>query len=50
MAEPAGRLNDQGRENDAAFIGVIAQSSDAIQEIAWAVRDPRMMASRSLKS
>ena len=39
MAEPAGRLNDQGRENDAAFVEVIAQSSDAIQDLARAVRD-----------
>jgi Domain of unknown function (DU1801) len=39
MAEPAGRLNDQGRENDVAFIEVITQSSDAIQELARAVRD-----------
>jgi hypothetical protein len=39
MAEPAGRLNDRGRENDAAFVEIIAQSSDAIQELARAVRD-----------
>ena len=39
MAEPAGRVNDRGRENDAAFIEIIAESSDAIQELARAVRD-----------
>lgn len=39
MAEPAGRVNDRGRENDAAFIEIIAESSDAIQELAPAVRD-----------
>jgi hypothetical protein len=30
MAEPAGRVNDRGRENDAAFAEIIAESSDAI--------------------
>jgi hypothetical protein len=39
MAEPAGRLNDRGRENDAAFAEIIAGSSDAIQDLARAVRD-----------
>jgi Domain of unknown function (DU1801) len=39
MAEPAGRVNDQGRENDGAFTEIIAESSDAIQELAQAVRD-----------
>jgi hypothetical protein len=39
MAEPAGRVNDRGRENDAAFVEIIAESSDAIQELARAVRD-----------
>jgi hypothetical protein len=39
MAEPAGRVNDRGRDNDAAFIEVIAESSDAIQELVQAVRD-----------
>jgi hypothetical protein len=39
MAEPAGRVNDRGRENDAAFTEIIVESSDAIQEVARAVRD-----------
>jgi hypothetical protein len=39
MAEPAGRVNDRGREDDAAFAEIIAESSDAIQELARAVRD-----------
>jgi hypothetical protein len=39
MAEPAGRLNDRGRENDAAFAEIIAGSSPAIQDLARAVRD-----------
>jgi len=39
MAEPAGRVNDRGRENDAAFAEIIAGSSAAIQELARAVRD-----------
>jgi hypothetical protein len=39
MAEPAGRLNDRGRENDTAFAEVIAGSSPAIQDLARAVRD-----------
>ena len=39
MAEPAGRINDRGRENGAAFTEIIAESSDAIQELAQAVRD-----------
>jgi hypothetical protein len=39
MVEPAGRINDRGRENDGAFAEVIAGSSPAIQELARAVRD-----------
>jgi hypothetical protein len=39
MAEPAGRVNDRGRENDAAFAEIIAGSSPAIQELAHAVRN-----------
>ncbi|HKX14646.1 MAG TPA: DUF1801 domain-containing protein [Propionibacteriaceae bacterium] len=39
MAEPAGRLNDRGRENDTAFAEIIAGSSPAIQDLARAVRD-----------
>jgi hypothetical protein len=39
MAEPAGRVNDRGREDDAASAEIIAESSDAIQELARAVRD-----------
>jgi hypothetical protein len=39
MAEPAGRVNDRGPENDAAFAEIIAGSSPAIQDLARAVRD-----------
>jgi hypothetical protein len=39
MAEPAGRVNDRGRENDAAFAEIIAESSTGIQELARTVRD-----------
>jgi hypothetical protein len=39
MAEPAGRLNDLGRENDAAFAEIIAGSPAAIQDLARAVRE-----------
>jgi hypothetical protein len=39
MAEPAGRVNDRGRTNDAAFAEIIAESPDAIQQLARAVRD-----------
>jgi hypothetical protein len=39
MAEPAGRVNDRGRENDASFAEIIAESPAAIQELARAVRD-----------
>jgi hypothetical protein len=39
MAEPAGRVNDRGRENDAAFAEAIAGSSPAIQELAHALRN-----------
>jgi hypothetical protein len=39
MVEQAGRLNDRGRENDAAFAEIIAGSSPVIQELARAVRD-----------
>jgi hypothetical protein len=39
VAEPAGRLNDRGRENDAAFAEIIVGSPAAIQDLALAVRD-----------
>jgi hypothetical protein len=39
MAEPAGHVNDRGRENDASFTEIIAESPAAIQELARAVRD-----------
>ena len=39
MAEPAGTVNDRGRENDAAFAVIIVGSTPAIQELARAVRD-----------
>lgn len=39
MAEPAGTVNDRGRENDASFAEIIAKSPAAIQELARAVRD-----------
>jgi hypothetical protein len=39
MAGPAGRVNDRGRENDAAFAEIIAASSPAIQQLARAVRN-----------
>ena len=39
MAELAGRVNDRGRENDAAFAEIIAGSSPGIQELAHAVRN-----------
>jgi hypothetical protein len=39
MAEPAGRVNDRGRENEAAFAEIIAGSSPPIQALARAVRD-----------
>jgi hypothetical protein len=39
MAEPAARVNDRGRGNDAAFAEIVAGSSPAIQELARAVRN-----------
>jgi hypothetical protein len=39
MAEPAGHVNDRGRESDAAFAEIIAGSPAAIQALARAVRD-----------
>jgi hypothetical protein len=39
MAELAGHVNDRGRENDASFAEIIAESPAAIQELARAVRD-----------
>jgi hypothetical protein len=39
MAEPAGRVNDRGRDNGGAFAEIIAGSSPAIQELARAVRN-----------
>jgi hypothetical protein len=39
MTEAAGVVNDRGRENDAAFNGVIAESSDEVRVLARAVRD-----------
>jgi hypothetical protein len=39
VAEPAGRVNDRGRENDAAFVEIIAESPPAIQVLARTVRD-----------
>ena len=39
MAEPAGSVNDRGRENYAAFAEIIAGSSPGIQELAHAVRN-----------
>jgi Domain of unknown function (DU1801) len=39
MAQPAGTVNDRGRQNDAPFAEIIAESPPAIQELARAVRD-----------
>ena len=39
MAQPPGRVNDRGRENDGVFAEIIAGSSPAIQELARAVRN-----------
>jgi hypothetical protein len=39
MAEPAGTVNDRGRENDAAFAELVVGSTPAVQELARAVRD-----------
>ena len=39
MAEPAGTVNDRGRDNDAAFAELIVRSTPAVQELARAVRD-----------
>jgi hypothetical protein len=39
MAEPAGSVNDRGREDDASFAEIIAGSPPAVQELARAVRD-----------
>ncbi|MFI6674523.1 DUF1801 domain-containing protein [Kribbella sp. NPDC050470] len=39
MAEAAGVVNQEGRDNDADFESVIAESSDHVQSLARAVRD-----------
>jgi hypothetical protein len=39
VAEPAGTVNDRGRENDAAFAELIVRSTPAVQELARAVRE-----------
>ncbi|MGW1344329.1 DUF1801 domain-containing protein [Kribbella sp. NPDC002412] len=39
MAEAAGVVNQSGRDNDADFESVIAESSDHVQTLARAVRD-----------
>jgi hypothetical protein len=39
MAESAGIVNDQGRENGGAFLSLIGTKPDAIRELAMATRD-----------
>lgn len=39
MTEPAGVINDRGAPNDAAFEGVIENSSAEVQQLARTVRD-----------
>jgi hypothetical protein len=39
MTDAAGVVNDRGRQNDAAFNGVIGESSDEVKALARAVRD-----------
>ncbi|MEV0283141.1 DUF1801 domain-containing protein [Kribbella sp. NPDC050820] len=39
MAEAAGVVNQEGRDNDADFESVIAESGDHVQSLARAVRD-----------
>lgn len=39
MVEAAGLVNEKGRENDAAFNGILRESSDSVRQVARAVRD-----------